>query len=167
LKAVDLKILSSSLFMMLASLLAVFGYFLEIWGTDLGSWWVGVMLVFFLAAVLIASYEDDDDDWDDWDLSEKNDGVVARYPVVGNSEPLTEKRNKLRCSYCNAETNGKCGWTGCNNGVCQKCKSSGRAQKHYKKVGEKKAWHGQWSRVEYIRSGHRCKTCSQKDTRNW
>ena len=72
-----------------------------------------------------------------------------------------------RCSYCNTKTNEKCGWTGCNNGVCQKCKSSGRAQKHYKQVSEKKAWHGQWARVEYIRSGYRCKKCSEKDTGNW
>lgn len=77
------------------------------------------------------------------------------------AEQKRRNEKKLKCSYCNSGTNYVCRVpNGCKNGVCKRCRESGRAKEHFKSVVIKKRWHGQWADVRSVRDGYKCKKCA-------
>ena len=80
----------------------------------------------------------------------------------------TKPKPKGECSYCDSGTNYVCRVpNGCKNGVCKRCRESGRAKEHFKSVVIKKRWHGQWADVRSVRDGYMCKKCAIIASRKW
>jgi len=72
---------------------------------------------------------------------------------------------KYKCSYCNSGTDLVCDVANvCKNGICKKCRESGKAAINYDKVVVKKGWIV--NRVAFYPDGHQCKRCSTT-TNKW
>jgi hypothetical protein len=82
-----------------------------------------------------------------------------------NREEKRKEEKKFKCSYCNSGTNEVCDVpNGCKNGICKKCRESGRAKKHYRYVVTKKGWIS--NQVYPVHNGYKCQECSKSKWRD-
>lgn len=76
-----------------------------------------------------------------------------------------KKTKTMECSYCNSGTNYVCDVpNGCKNGICKKCRESGKAKANYTKTVLKRGWIT--NQVSFRRKGYQCKKCST-NTSKW
>ena len=82
-----------------------------------------------------------------------------------NREEKRKEKKKFKCSYCNSGTNEVCDVpNGCKNGICKKCRESGRAKEHYRYVVTKKGWIS--NQVYPVHNGYKCHECSKSKWRD-
>lgn len=73
-----------------------------------------------------------------------------------------ETEKKHRCSYCNSGTNYICDEAnGCQNGICKKCRDSGKANMMLEFVVTETKWYWLRARGYYRKIGYNCKECSK------
>ena len=83
--------------------------------------------------------------------------------VMSNSVKVeTEPEKKYTCNYCRIGTNYICDEpNGCQNGVCKKCRDSGKANMMLEFVVTQRKWYWLRARGYYREVGYRCKECSK------
>ena len=67
---------------------------------------------------------------------------------------------KYKCNYCRSGTDLVCDVpNGCKNGICEKCRKSGKAKENTRWEVIKRGWIT--NRVVPVRNGYKCKECSK------
>jgi hypothetical protein len=94
---------------------------------------------------------------------ESQDETLQKKNSINEKKREVEKR--FNCSYCNSRTNEVCDVpNGCKNGICKKCRESGRAKRHYRYVVAKKGWIS--NQVYPVQNGYKCYECSKSKWRD-
>ena len=100
-------------------------------------------------------------------LARRTHNKWLSYSKSSQSEVvLTKPKPKGECSYCGSGTNYVCRVpNGCKNGICKKCRDSGRAKEYTRWEVIKRGWI--YNRVIPVRDGYMCKKCAIIASRKW
>jgi hypothetical protein len=76
------------------------------------------------------------------------------------AEQKKKIEHKYKCNYCSSGTDLVCDVpNGCKNGICEKCRKSGKAKENTRWEVIKRGWIT--NRVIPVRNGYKCKECSK------
>lgn len=76
------------------------------------------------------------------------------------AEQKKKIEHKYKCNYCSSGTDLVCDVpNGCKNGICEKCRKSGKAKENTRWEVIKRGWIT--NRVVPVRNGYKCKECSK------